>query len=81
MKKLILLISLLTLMTVSCTENKRAKTYGGSEEIELQKNHVLLGVTWKDSNMWLLTKDTTTNICYFNEKSSWGIWEGQITIK
>lgn len=79
MKKL--LITVLILLAISCTDNSRAKRFGGKEEIKLKPNEVLLTVTWKESNMWMLTKDTITGICYFREKSNFGVWEGEIIIK
>lgn len=65
----------------SCTKNKRARTYGGKEEITIKANEKLLNITWKESNMWVLTEDTLTHIKYFRENSSWGVWEGEIVVK
>lgn len=80
MKKLFLLLGLITIIT-SCTENQRSRSFGGEETILLKPNHDLITATWKQNDLWILTKDTLTNICYFKEKSSWGILEGTITIK
>ena len=80
MKKLIL--GVFTLMVlISCTDNSRARNYGGKEEISLKTNEKLIMITWKESNMWILTIDTVTNTQYFREKSSFGMWEGEIIIK
>ena len=65
----------------SCTKNKRARTFGGKEEITLKANEKLINITWKESNMWVLTEDTLTHIKYFRENSSWGVWEGEIIVK
>ena len=65
----------------SCTENQRAKNFGGKEEIQLKPNEKLINITWKQSNMWVLTEDTLTHIKYFRENSDWGVWEGEIVIK
>ena len=65
----------------SCTKNKRTRTFGGKEEITLKANEKLINITWKESNMWLLTEDTLTNIKYFRENSAWGVWEGEIIVK
>lgn len=78
MKKILIFFT--TLLITSCTSNERARNYGGKEEINLEKNHKLLSVTWKENNLWILTVDTTTNINYFKEKSSRGIIEGQIIL-
>ena len=80
MKKL-LLGAILLFSVLSCTDNQRARTVGGEETIELPKNRVLLNATWKQADLWLLTKDTLTNEVFFNEKSNWGVLEGTIKFK
>lgn len=72
-------IALLAL--ASCTDNERARRFGGTEQVELKPNEVVLNVTWKENEMWICTKDTTTNTVYFREKSSWGVMEGTIILK
>ena len=81
-KLFLMVVTVITILTfLSCTDNQRARNYGGKEEIQLKPNEVLINITWKESNMWVLTKDTTTNIKYFRENSNWGVWEGEIIIK
>jgi len=59
-----------------------ARQFGGSETIELKPGERLVNLTWKETNLWILTKqDTTKPTTYsFKEKSSFGIAEGQVTI-
>lgn len=80
MKKLIL-ISAALFSLVSCTENARARRFGGTEEVSLKPNEVVLNVTWKENQMWICTKDTTTGVVYFREKSSLGLLEGTVILK
>jgi len=80
MKKLLILF-MGTIMLASCTENQRVKNWGGTEEISLKKNEIVLNVTWKETQMWICTKDTVTGIVYFREKSNWGVMEGTVIIK
>lgn len=63
---------------VACTENEMVRSYGGSQKIKIPKDHVFINSTWKENNLWMLTKDTTTGKYYFSERSSYGILEGQI---
>jgi len=77
----IFLILLSILFIYSCTDNERARNWGGTEEVKLKKNHTLITVTWKETSLWILTKDTITGINYFQEKSPYGIKEGTIIIK
>jgi len=81
MKKVIILLATLIIITLSsCTERQRAKDFGGTSTCKLKKNEVLINITWKDSDMWVLTEDTITHQKYFRESSSWGIWNGEVEI-
>ena len=80
MKKLFVLALGVVVLT-SCTENARARRFGGTEEVTLKPNEVVLNVTWKESEMWICTQDTVTNTTYFREKSAWGVMEGTVILK
>lgn len=80
MKKIFVSLLLLGLL-VSCTENQRARRFGGTEEMVLKPNEMVLNVTWKGDEMWICTKDTITDVVYFREKSNWGIMEGTVILK
>jgi len=81
---LMILIVGISLMTTSCTDNIRAKKYGGSMTINLQPNEKVVNVTWKDADMWILTRPMRAgdiNETYkFKENSTFGVFEGEITI-
>jgi hypothetical protein len=84
MKRLqIIALALLAAATTftSCTDNQMARHWGGTEQITLKPNEVVLNVTWKESEMWICTKDTTTGTVYFREKSNWGMMEGTVILK
>ena len=81
MKRTILILVTATVTLVSCTENARARRFGGTERVSLKPNEVLLNVTWKGDEMWICTKDTLTGKSYFREKSSWGVLEGTVVIE
>lgn len=78
---IIMMATGIVLLVASCTDNERARRFGGTEQVELKPNEVVLNVTWKENEMWICTKDTTTNTVYFREKSSWGVMEGTIILK
>lgn len=80
MKKLFVLALGVAALT-SCTENERARRFGGTEFVELKPNEVVLNVTWKEAEMWICTQDTTTGVTYFREKSAWGVMEGTVILK
>ena len=82
MKKVLLGLLGIT-MLVSCTENTRARVWGGSQTIQLEEGVRLVNVTWKEgSSLWILTKrDTTKASTYsFSEKSNLGVMEGHVII-
>jgi hypothetical protein len=80
MKKLMVILVTMVVMS-SCTENSRARSFGGTETLSLKTNEVVLNVTWKENHMWICTQDTTDGVVYFREKSSWGVMEGTVIIK
>lgn len=83
MKKLFLAIGVIVMLG-SCTENSRVKSFGGEGTINLPKGRKLVNVTWKETQLWYLTrpmKSTDVAETYqFHEESSWGIMEGTYTI-
>jgi hypothetical protein len=77
----ILAIFLITGLT-GCTDNIRTRTFGGEQTINLEKGQRLVNVTWKKSNLWILTKESNTkpSTYTFSEDSSFGAFEGTIII-
>ena len=58
MKKTIqLILILVTCLTLSsgCTENIRAKKFGGVMTIETKPGQKVVNATFKDSDLWILT--------------------------
>ncbi len=83
MKKMLIIV-VLSFLVASCTENSRVKNWGGKASLELPKGQKLVNVTWKESELWYLTKPMTTSdsaeTYYFQEESSWGMIEGTYII-
>lgn len=82
MKQLTLVFAIFII--ASCTENSRVKNFGGEGSIDLPTDQKLVIVTWKDDNLWYLTKPmlkTDSAETYeFKEQSSWGVWNGSYLI-
>lgn len=78
-------MGLVLVTATSCTENQRAKHWGGTENITLPDNVKLINATWKDADLWILTKqakETDVSEDYtFSEKSTWGVLQGTINIR
>ncbi len=81
MKKVLFL---LPLILFSCTENARVKNFGGEGTINLPKGRKLVNVTWKENQIWYLTRAMNSNdvaeTYKFQEESSWGVIEGTYNI-
>jgi len=80
MKRVFLALALVVVAT-GCTDNSRARSWGGTEEITLPENEVLLTVTWKGDQMWVLSRDTVSGTNHFREHSAWGVMEGEVILK
>jgi len=69
---------------VSCTENSRVKNFGGQGTINLPQGRKLVNVTWKETEIWYLTRPMDTidvaQTYQFQEESSWGVIEGTYNI-
>lgn len=69
----------------SCTENQRAKNFGGTSNIDLPKDTKLVTVTWKGDELWYLVRERkeneTVETYTFIEDSSFGMMEGKVILK
>jgi hypothetical protein len=88
LRRLLIIAFLFTIITISlcsCTDNQRVKGWGGTATLDLPAGEKLINITWKNAEVWYLTRDMTptdTAITYkFSEKSSFGISEGTYIIK
>lgn len=64
----------------SCTDNQRAKKWGGNMSYTVQPGEHFVNATWKDSDLWIITQNDATGVYYMHESSNWGILEGRVTI-
>jgi len=81
MKKILIIASVAVAFLASCTDNQRARQFGGTETVDIPEGRILVNCTWKEEDLWILTKDTATGEMFFNEKSSFGVLEGEINFK
>ena len=85
MKKIInsIVLTVTSIVLLSgCTENQRAKQFGGTVNINLPANQKLVNATWNEAELWYLYRPMHTNevaeIYRFVEKSSFGLMEGEV---
>jgi len=81
MKKLILVLVIIFALQ-SCTQNQRAKNFGGTIKVELPTNKKLITATWKNDELWYLVRERRENetkeTYEFFEDSSFGVMEGKV---
>lgn len=82
--KSVILIALLGISSlIGCTENQSSRKYGGKSTISLESGERLVNITWKEDDLWILTRQDTSvwpKTYKFSEKSNLGILEGEILI-
>ena len=85
MKKGILAILVLASALTSCTQNERAKSFGGTATVNLPQGQKLVNITWKEDQIWYLTRPMnsadTAETYTFQEESSYGMMEGTVVLK
>lgn len=83
---LVIIMILLSIMFASCTDNQRARSYGGTETIKLKPGEKLLTATWKGekgaADLWYLTEPMDSSYIpktkSFKEHSDFGVLEGTV---
>ena len=87
MKKKItaLVVTAFVLFGCSGCGNMVAKSYGGTVSVDLPTGQKLTEVTWKDNNLWYLTRPMRdgeeAETWTFQEKSNYGVMEGKVILK
>ena len=83
MKRLLVLLGTIFVLG-SFTENARVKNFGGEGTVNLPQGRKLVNVTWKDTQLWYITRqmkpDDVAETYTFQEESSWGVIEGSYNI-
>lgn len=83
MKALVLVVA--ALAVGGCTENSRARNFGGTAITVLPSGQHLVTATWKSDDLWLLTRnlhaDETPETYTFKESSNLGLLNGTVIIK
>ena len=74
------MVAITLLALVSCTDNQRARSFGGTETVKLEPNEKFINITWKQDNLWLIVQDTVTGNYYAREKSNFGVLQGKVVI-
>jgi len=83
MKRIILIFTALLCITLtSCTRQQMTREFGGKMEIKLPAGQELMMVTWKDDDLFYLTRPMSPDYMpvtkTFQESSSFGIMESTV---
>lgn len=85
MKRILFCLVVCVILLVSCTENQRARQFGGTLTIELPPGEKLVTATWKEVDLFYLTEPMDSNYTpktkIFREDSSWGVMESTVVFK
>jgi hypothetical protein len=77
-----LLVSAVSLLLAGCPQNVRVKQWGGTMTRELPAGQKLIVATWKDGDLWYLTRpmrsDEAVETYTFKEDSTWGVLNGTV---
>lgn len=77
-----LFISVLMCINTSCTKQSLTREFGGTMTIELPKGQELMEATWKEDNLFYLTRPMSEDYVpvtkTFQESSSWGVMESTV---
>ena len=66
---------------VSCTDNQRAKNWGGTMNITVPAGEEFVNATWKNNDLWIITRDKANpNKFYMHESSNFGVMQGTVKI-
>lgn len=86
MKNILVVLVLVVTAVVStgCTENARAKTFGGSMTIEAPVGKTVANMTWKENQLWVQYRDRKPDekpsTTIFREYSSFGLVQGTVIV-
>lgn len=83
-KKVIATLVVMIMLT-GCTIKEVARNYGGTMTLDLPEGQKLEEITWKDNNLWYLTRPMREGECpethTFSVDSEFGIFEGHVIIR
>lgn len=82
MKKLFIFIAFICIIFASCTPQARSRHFGGDLTINLPAGQELMEATWKDNNLYYLTRPMSDDYVpvtkTLHESSRFGVLEGKV---
>ena len=83
MKRIIVIAAVAALLLAGCG-NFAAKSLGGTVHVSVDKGQKVINASWKDSNLWILTRPMKPGegpeIYRYIERSNYGVIRGEVVI-
>lgn len=75
----------IAIIATGCTENQRAKSFGGSMVVDLPPGQTLKFATWKETSLWYATEPRKAGVApvevVMRENSDFGVAQGTVTFR
>lgn len=86
MKRMLIILACASpALLAGCTGQQSAKSFGGTATLDLPVCRKLVNVTWKEDDIWYLTRQmlATDSVESYNlsESSSFGLLQGTVILK
>ena len=85
MKKYFLTAAAILICLCGCTDNQRAKNFGGTETIVIPTTEKFVNATWKEDELWYVVRKREegekAQTFELREKSSYGVLQGKVIFK
>lgn len=82
MKKLLVFISLITLLSLTSCEQYVARRFGGDVDINVEKGYKVTSATWKEGDIFYFIEPMEENyqpkVKKFIESSNYGVLESEV---
>ena len=73
------------LLVSSCTDNQRARAWGGTVDVRVTPGQKVIGATWKNSDLWIIHRPMrdgeVPEVVTMTESSNFVIMEGHVVIR
>jgi len=79
-----MMLALFLGVSAGCTQNQRARLYGGKSAVKMDRGRKVVTATWKDTSIWVLTRpmgpEEEPQTLILKEISSLGLLEGEVEL-
>ena len=82
-KMKVLLLALITMLAISaCTENQRARSFGGTLKVQVEPGYKVTMATWKGEDLFYMMEEMEPTYVpkkkVLKEDATWGVIESKV---